>query len=196
MDVNGDNLQRITDAPSEDRYPAWSPDGTQLVFESDRAAPIGQESNRFDLWIVNADGSDDPRRLTSDPLDEVLPEWSPDGERIGYSISQYDGQSLVVSEMYVIDAAGSNPQLLEPTLTADSAPAWSLDGRFITFQSFRDGNWDIYLMRADGSGQTPLTTDASADMNPSWSPSPPQTAAGDMNMRNQDQVRRDDAGSH
>jgi Tol biopolymer transport system component len=166
MDINGGSLQRITDTASSEQNPAWSPDGTRIAHVSDRAA-IGQG---FDIWLMNADGSD-PRQLTSAPESEVSPAWSPDGERIAYGIERRDGQTIVGYEIHVVGADGSDPHLLEGSLTADAAPAWSPNSEFIAFQSFRDGNWNIYLMRADGTGQTPLTTTVAADMLPSWSPS-------------------------
>jgi hypothetical protein len=53
---------------------------------------------------------------------------------------------------------------------SDLAPAWSPDRRRIAFQSNRDGNWEIYTMRADGSGVRRLTDDHARDGEPSWSP--------------------------
>jgi hypothetical protein len=53
---------------------------------------------------------------------------------------------------------------------SDLAPAWSRDGRRIAFQSNRDGNWEIYVMDADGSNVRRLTDDEGQDGEPSWSP--------------------------
>jgi Tol biopolymer transport system component/predicted Ser/Thr protein kinase len=179
MDVDGGSPQRITDAPSADAQPAWSPDGARIAYESDRAAPVGQEFNRFDIWIMDAAGGN-PQRLTTAPESELSPEWSPDGARIAYSVERRDGPTILAYEIYVIGADGSNPFHLEASLTADAAPVWSPDGRFIAFQSLRNGvDWHIYIMRGDGSGQTPLTTAAGDDTLPSWSPLLTQTAAGD-----------------
>ena len=49
-------------------------------------------------------------------------------------------------------------------------PVWSPDGTRIAFESFREGNGDIYVMNADGSGLTRLTSDPALDSSPSWSP--------------------------
>jgi len=54
-------------------------------------------------------------------------------------------------------------------LSADRDPAWSPDGRFIAFVSDGDGDFEIYVMKADGSGQTRLTANTAADRNPAWS---------------------------
>ena len=50
----------------------------------------------------------------------------------------------------------------------DGLPAWSPDGRRIVFTSDRDGNWDIYVMNADGSNMTRLTNHPQADAFPVW----------------------------
>ena len=52
----------------------------------------------------------------------------------------------------------------------DGSPSWSSDGGRIAFDSLRDGNGEIYVMNADGSGQTRLTDDPGFDGSPSWSP--------------------------
>jgi TolB protein len=77
---------------------------------------------------------------------------------------------------------GTEPVRL--TFNADSkpsrawapAPAWSPDGRKIAFTSDRDGNREIYVMNADGTGLTRLTNDDVDDENPSWSPDGNQIA--------------------
>ncbi len=53
---------------------------------------------------------------------------------------------------------------------SDSFPAWSPDGRRIAFESDRDGNDEIYVMNADGSGVTRLTDNDAIDRSPAWSP--------------------------
>jgi Tol biopolymer transport system component len=53
---------------------------------------------------------------------------------------------------------------------SDGVPAWSPDGTRIAFESERDGNLEIYVMNADGSGVTRLTNDPASDSTPAWSP--------------------------
>src|SRR5262249_54564015 len=67
--------------------------------------------------------------------------------------------------------------LLAPVLAAQTAPPahnlyprWSPDGKRLVFSSTRDGNEEIYVMNADGSGQTRLTRNLQSDRQPAWSP--------------------------
>ena len=58
----------------------------------------------------------------------------------------------------------------QPSAHPVSPPAWSPDGRWISFVSDRDANFEIYVMKADGSGQRNLTRNAAFDNDPVWYP--------------------------
>ena len=110
--------------------------------------PIYFSSNRsgnYDLWRMNADGSD-AVNLTNSSIDEFDPQPSPDGTRVAYRLN---------GDIWVIHSDGSAATQLT-TLGGDE-PYWSPDGSKILFSSARDGAADIYLMNADGSLQTRLT---------------------------------------
>ena len=56
-------------------------------------------------------------------------------------------------------------------LAFDASPTWSPDGQWLAYESYRDGNLNIYLIKADGSeGPFQLTSHQAADFAPSWSP--------------------------
>ena len=72
-------------------------------------------------------------------------------------------------------------------------PAWSPDGTKIAFTSNRDGNYEIYTMNADGTGQTSLTNNAAYDFDPAWSPDGTKiafTSDRDGNLRDLHDERR------
>ena len=68
------------------------------------------------------------------------------------------------------------PDTLTNDIPLDSDPAWSPDGSKIAFISSRDGAFEIYVMNADGSGQTRLTNGLADNAWPSWSPDGPKIA--------------------
>ncbi len=172
MDADSSELTRLTENHKFDSHPSWSPDGSKIAFSS------GDSSN-LDIYVVNSDGSE-PTRLTDNPTMNLRPSWSPDGSQIAFS-SNRDGNY----EIYVMSSDGSEQTRLTENNTADSYPSWSPDGSKIAFDSGSDtiirGSWEsgyinIYVMNADGSEQTRLTSDDSADYYPSWSPDGSQIA--------------------
>jgi putative hemolysin len=152
---------RLTDASGDDFAPAWSPDGTQIAFVSDR----DQRAGVYDIYIMQANGSG-VRRLTADTAIDYEPAWSPDGTSIAFR-SHHDGPA----DIYIIDADGSGLRNVTNNPADDWSPDWSPDGTLIAFQSNRDGDWEIYTMNADGSDPINLTNDFAADDQlPHWRP--------------------------
>ncbi|PZC45956.1 MAG: Serine/threonine protein kinase [Chloroflexi bacterium] len=165
--AGGGDPVRVTSHPDSDTGATWSPDGSQIAFVSPRAG-----SN--DIWIMNADGSS-PVALTMSPSTEFAPAWSPDGTRIAYASDQDGSIAIFVRSVAAgpggqAPAQGAPPLRLTDATANDEHPAWSPDGRFIAFQSDRDGNLEIYVMNADGSSQRRLTDQAEADFGATWSP--------------------------
>ena len=125
---------------------------------------------------MNADGSG-KTRLTDNSADDKTPIWSPDGRRIAFT-SNRDGNF----EIYVMNADGSGQTRLTDNPAVDRYPSWTQGTPTpaattvaqthsrIVFSSNRDGNSEIYVMNADGSGQTRLTISPGDDTEPNWSP--------------------------
>jgi Tol biopolymer transport system component len=160
MNVDGSQQTRLTDTPGTELHPAWSPDGTQIAFVSDR------DGNQ-EIYVVDADGSN-PRRLTDDPADDMCPTWSPDGRQIAFN-SQRDGNW----QIYVMNADGGDVARLTDTPDWSLFPDWSPDGARIVFFRMQSGvsKQDIYVMDADGGNVQRLTDNPrSVDEDPVWSP--------------------------
>jgi Tol biopolymer transport system component len=111
------------------------------------------EGGRWEIFVMNADGTGETR-LTNNPAFDGHPDWSPDGEKIAFE-RDFD-------EIYVMNAADGSGQT---RLTTGEAPSWSPDGEKIAF-----ARGDIYVMNADGTGETRLTNSPTFDGYPDWSP--------------------------
>lgn len=85
-----------------------------------------------DIWIANLDGSQ-PRRLTSSPVEENSPTFSPDGSQIAYAARFEEN-----TDVYVIQTAGGQPRRLTWHPSADMPTGWTADGRAVTFVSDRE----------------------------------------------------------
>ena len=164
MDADGRNKQNLSNEGEDDYYPSWSPDGERIAFVSIRDGRGNQ-----DIYVMNADGSNQ-QRLTEHPDHEWHPSWSPDGERIAFTASRLpDVFTPAKSDIYVIDADGENRRKLTKNPSRNTDPAWSPDGKRIVFVSNRDGNYEIYVMNADGARQVRRRTkDGSEDTDPTW----------------------------
>ena len=152
MDADGSE-RRLTHAAAADYDPAFSPDGQQIAFTSER-------DGNSEIYVMDADGSGETQ-LTQNGGSG--PAFSPDGQQIAFT-SERDGNS----EIYLMDADGSGETQL--TQNGGSGTAFSPDGRQIAFTSYRDGNWEIYVMDADGSDVRRLTNHPAADTSPAWGP--------------------------
>ena len=155
--------------------PAWSPDGSQIAFTSDRARAEG-------LYVMNADGRD-IRRLIARQCS--CPAWSPDGTRIAFHRYR-DGLSDGYVDICLLDVRVDTSLFRRRTrggrvrrLTGpgwDLNPAWSPDSRHLAFMSTRNGDWNIYVMDADGGKVRQLTADSGGNGSPGWSPDGTQIA--------------------
>jgi Tol biopolymer transport system component len=142
----------------------WGPDVTTLS-GVEKIAWMSDRSGNWDIWVMDADGSN-PVQLTTDPVEDWFPDWSPGADRILFA-SWRTGNS----DIWVMDADGSNQTQLTTNVSGDFNPVWSPDGTRIAFNSRRDGpDSDVWVMDADGSNLVPLTTDPGDDRQPSWSP--------------------------
>jgi len=152
MDADGSNLTRLTTNLASDTFPSWSPDGSKIIYASNA-----------NIQTIAPDGTGIVQ-LTTTGMDGDA-SYSPDGTKILFQ-SDRDGNT----EIYVMDADGSNATRLTNNSVSDFGARWSVDGQRIVFGTRRDGSDDeIYVMDADGSNQTALTNNSTFDGRLSWS---------------------------
>jgi Tol biopolymer transport system component len=160
--IDGTGQTRLTTHPGFDIWPALSPDGTKVVFASNRSG----QPNNYELYIIDADGSN-LMQLTNTGGSNTDPSWSPDGTKIAFTSDRAGNGSL---NIYVMNLDGSNPIPLTQDNVGNYQPAWSPDGTQIAFVSNRDGEYvhQIYVMNADGSNVARVTNDPYFNDQPCW----------------------------
>lgn len=133
---------------------SWSPDGTTLAITG-----ISNTTEGNKLYIVKPDGNS-IRQIPGIIGVIGAPEWSGDGKSIVYM--KEDG-------IYITDVSGGNHQKLTEGMLYDCQSVLSLDGELITFSSDRTGEYQVYIIRIDGTGLFTYQDSGLNDMNPIWS---------------------------
>jgi len=166
MNADRTALTDLTNHPAGDRWPAWSPDGRQIAFCSDRDGQDG-------MYVMNADGSN-PHRLTDAIKTCGNPHvtglyWSPDNKWIATSYSPNGTSPDTPLDVYLIKTDGSQVINLTNHPAMDWGLSWSPDSQRGSFNSDRDGNLETYVVNIDGTGLTRLTNNLARDSAGSWS---------------------------
>lgn len=130
--------------------PAFSPDGKRIAF----VAPAADrpEPGDIEVWTMDLNGKS-RKQITKHSGGDWAPSFSSDGKRIVFVSIPDDS----VAEVFVMDADGGNQVQLTDNDSVDFEPSFSPDGKRIVFVSQRDSDQDVYIMNADGTGQTRIT---------------------------------------
>jgi Tol biopolymer transport system component len=155
--VGGQRSINLTeDSAADEDHPAFSPDGKQIAFRSERAGG--------GIFVMGATG-ESTRRLTEFGDN---PSWSPDGALIVFAT---EGESdpharEKESELWVVAAASGEPRRI---FAGDAVmPSWSPSGHRIAFWRVAQGTRDVWTVAADGSDPQPVTAASSVDWDPVW----------------------------
>lgn len=178
MNADGTSAQQLTNGPGENIHPMWSPDGSKILFntthfaEAERAADkrpktdrvIGENADDFmDLATVRPDGAGLERVTRGGGY--TYASFSPDGKSI-----LHRRQRGEKSQIFLMNADGTDDHNLSGTAELDGWPAWSPDGKRIVFSRHVANGFQIFVMNSDGSGTRQLTDAAGEFVNPRWSP--------------------------
>jgi len=163
MNADGTGITNLTKGHWGDYMPEYSPDGTQILFDSNRG---GYDSA---IWVMKADGSG-LKRLTAPELEGFWADWSPDGSHIVFAnLCCAPG-----SNVWVMAADGSDPHALTDMPERHNAffPEYSPNGKRISFISdlaYSDGCClDLYVMNVDGSSAHVIVNDQPALLAQDW----------------------------
>ncbi|MFZ5858315.1 MAG: TolB family protein [Chloroflexota bacterium] len=158
IQLDGNDVDRLTNNPADDFSPKWSPDGRQIAFVSTREGDP-------EIFVMNRDGSK-MTRLTNDPADDLDPSWSPDGQKIVFASNRSGNYNL-----YVLDVSTKSVERLTEIDSNERYPDWSPDRKTVLFQS--DRGFGINLFTADVETQKvkQVTFDRASSIHyPIWAP--------------------------
>jgi Tol biopolymer transport system component len=152
-DLNAGQLTQITDDPFSDDDPTWSTDSQSLYFTSDRtdSLRVRDYERGARMWTLNFKqneiyrirlGEMDAERLTTTPANERIPTLTPDGRYLIYS-SDANG----IPNLYRYELETGVSASITNCLTGCLQPCYSLNTQRMTFTSFYDGGYDVYLIK-------------------------------------------------
>ena len=167
--------RRVTGEAADSGWPAWSPDGRKLAFDSSRADPDPADSKQVnDIFMMNGDGSS-VQKLTDSKGASADAAWSPDGSLIAFDADR--GDYPAQQGIYVIDDNGGNRRRLTtvpPNAANDLAPSFCRTGLRLVFTRYRGkGGAEkaaLFTVRLDGSDLHQLTSFSIHAGDADWSP--------------------------
>jgi Tol biopolymer transport system component len=162
VNSDGSDLTRLTSGVGNNVYPAFSPNRHKIVFTSNR-------TGTSQVWLMNADGSNQ-RQLTFDsqPKDQV-PDWSPNGSKIAYLADTHGIADMGNSwgDIWVMNANGSHQHQITHDAT-DYGTAWSPDGTRIATLDFPTRT--IYTHNARDGSDRQAVHPGGLQFVPGWQP--------------------------
>ena len=159
--ADGTNQITLSQEPTVDLGPAWSPDGSQIAFTRLHPADCTNDCTA-NLFVMNADGSN-IRQLTQGVGADLFPAWSPDGTKIAFLTLQ-DGPG----DVYIVNADGSGLVQLTTGMKVLNFPIWAPDGSQLVFAAVQGDNPDVYSINSDGTNLLRLTDNPGKDMPVDW----------------------------
>ena len=167
MASDGTDPVRLTNDEWHDDDASYSPDGTRILFSSNRD---GDE----DVYVMDTDGTD-VTQIVDEPGADAEPTWSPDGTRIAYETFRHDPEHIL-SEIRAVRLDGTHDRRLTRNDRMEANIDWSPDGTRIAFSGHKIGRrYGIFTMRARGGDVERLTRNyrvggGGVDGGPTWSP--------------------------
>ena len=160
-DMATQTTTRLTVNGDDDWLPSWSADGTRISFSSNREK---ENRNDFDIWSMNADGTNQQRYVGTRAWDEYS-SWSPRNYGQIAFVTTADGNS----EIHVASSSNDVRRVTYNT-ARDEWPAWSPDAQRIVHSSDPEGNRDIFVTQVSSGSSQRLYGTPGDENKPVWSP--------------------------
>jgi Tol biopolymer transport system component len=138
-------IRQLTATEAANLRPMWSPDHSQIAFQSNR-------DGAYHIYVMDADGSNTKQVSSGDNVDDRHPSWSPDGKFIAV-----DSGDSARREIWAIEVSSQRRTQITHTDSFASFPSWSPDGKRIAFYVYRGGTMDLWTTGRDGTSTVQLT---------------------------------------
>ncbi len=151
--------RNLTDSSTaQDKWPSWSPDGSQIAFISDKS---GEE----ELYLIPQDGSKPAEQITNGGKSmRYTPEWAPDGKRIAFSDKDGKLYVLTVADRKLVEIADAYRGQIRDYI-------WSPRGNFLAFTMPNQNQFGSVFVWSAADNQVRRVTDESFNSyNPAWDP--------------------------
>ncbi len=168
MGRDGSNPVNLTDNGGVDQEAAFSPNGEQIVFISNRVDASSNPEGDFEIFLMDQNGGN-LSQVTTNNSDEGRPSFSPDGKRILFT-SDRDGDR----ELFLINPDGTAELALTDNLNDDHGASFSPDGQQILFVSDQSGMNELHIIDKDGTNPLQLTTNQGNVTTPAFLAVPTQ----------------------
>ena len=169
MELKSSKRRLLTFSPGGDSNldPTWSPDGSQIAFASDRNGEF------FDIYIMDADGTNVTNMTDSLRRDDVSPDWSPVSQKIVFTSSPVGSDD----EVYLLDVNTRTQRRLATASTIAANPKWSPKASRIAYLATEWPDIEmlardtaIWRVKADGTNLEALVTTGETHLQPTYSP--------------------------
>ena len=128
-DLEARTAKRLTFDPALDSLPVWSPDGSRIIFASNREL-------KFDLYLKDANGAQEEKIIRQDGPDRFPTSWSRDGKYVLYERAP---------DLWYLRIADMQAFLLVKGISTLRSPQFSPDGKWVAYSSNESGRWEIYV---------------------------------------------------
>lgn len=151
MNFDGSGLTNLSNSSAADESPKFSPDGTKIMFLSNRANTV---SGKYNIWVMDADGTN-KKQLTFQ--DEMIGFWSPDSTKITFSSKSVTADY----DLNVVNLSTGVLTTLAQTTYQEYATGWLSNGNEVLFYSNRSGGEQVYSVDLSNNNLKKLTSSGS-----------------------------------
>ncbi|MGH9668135.1 MAG: TolB family protein, partial [Bryobacteraceae bacterium] len=162
--LDGSEVRTLLSTTRSEQDPAWSPSGSQLAYATDR-------TGSSQIWLRSpSEGWERPLVTENDFGAHWIasfsePNFSPDGQRLAYSVVGSGGHSVYISNL-----AGGKPVRLVDDRSDQRSPSWSPDGAWIAYLRNVNGQWALMKVNSSGGRQPVALRDRCVPSQPKWQP--------------------------